>query len=109
MSVTLSSSNPRIILTVAAPVVPKRNSIFAFAVPLYSKSDPSELPISELTATNESIALTSAADPGSAPTDLANTVVDAPHIEFELHGNQFCFRGAERAGRKFKHKETIEL
>jgi ribonuclease P protein subunit POP4 len=37
------------------------------------------------------------------------TVLDGPHIEFELHGNQFCFRAAERAGKKFKHKETIEL
>ena len=37
------------------------------------------------------------------------TVLDGPHIEFELYGNQFCFRAADRAGRKFKHKETIEL
>jgi ribonuclease P protein subunit POP4 len=37
------------------------------------------------------------------------TVLDAPHIEFDLHGNQFRFRAAERAGRKFKHKDTIEL
>jgi ribonuclease P protein subunit POP4 len=36
-------------------------------------------------------------------------VLDGPHIEFELYGNQFCFRAADRAGRKFKHKETIEL
>ena len=37
------------------------------------------------------------------------TVLDGPHIEFELYGNQFRFRSAERAGRKFKPKETIEL
>ncbi|KIJ46001.1 hypothetical protein M422DRAFT_250426 [Sphaerobolus stellatus SS14] len=38
-----------------------------------------------------------------------SAVLDAPHIEFELYGNQFRFRAAERSGRKFKHKETIEL
>ncbi|KZT68989.1 RNase P/MRP, p29 subunit [Daedalea quercina L-15889] len=90
-------------------LVPKQNSIFAFAVPLYSRSDPSGLLISEPAATNHCIASTTAADTGSTLADLANTVVDSPHIEFELHGNQFCFRAAERAGRKFKHKETIEL
>ena len=37
------------------------------------------------------------------------TVLDRPHVEFELYGNQFRFRSAERAGRKFKPKETIEL
>ncbi|KAN0133351.1 Rof/RNase P-like protein [Lactarius tabidus] len=37
------------------------------------------------------------------------TVHDGPHVEFELYGNQFCFRAADRAGRKFKHKESIEL
>jgi ribonuclease P protein subunit POP4 len=37
------------------------------------------------------------------------TVLDVHHIEFELYGNQFCFHSADRASRKFKHKETIEL
>lgn len=37
------------------------------------------------------------------------TVLDGPYIEFELHGNQFRFRAADRAGRKFKAKESIEL
>ncbi|KIM33258.1 hypothetical protein M408DRAFT_151787 [Serendipita vermifera MAFF 305830] len=32
-----------------------------------------------------------------------------PRIEFELYGNQFRFRAAERASKKFKPKETIEL
>jgi ribonuclease P protein subunit POP4 len=32
-----------------------------------------------------------------------------PRIEFELYGNQFRFRAAERAGKKFKAKDTIEL
>ena len=40
---------------------------------------------------------------------LRKTVLDDPHIEFELYGNQFRFRSSDRAGRKFKHKETIEL
>jgi len=37
------------------------------------------------------------------------TVNDIPHMEFKLYGNQFRFRSADRASRKFKHKETIEL
>lgn len=37
------------------------------------------------------------------------TVMDGPHVEIELYGNQFCFRAVDRAGRKFKHKESIEL
>ena len=37
------------------------------------------------------------------------TVVDIPHMEIKLYGNQFRFRSADRASRKFKHKETIEL
>ena len=43
--------------------------------------------------------------PASTPPDL--TAI--PHMEFELYGNQFRFRAAERAGKKFKAKETIEL
>ena len=46
---------------------------------------------------------------GDDDTGERRTVLDGPHIEFELYGNQFCFRAADRAGRKFKHKETIEL
>ena len=48
---------------------------------------------------------------GTAATgsDQHTTVLDGPHVEFELYGNQFCFRAADRAGRKFKHKESIEL
>ncbi|KAG8706800.1 hypothetical protein FRC09_002197 [Ceratobasidium sp. 395] len=33
----------------------------------------------------------------------------APQIQFELYGNQFRFRADDRASRKFKSKETIEL
>lgn len=76
-------------------LVPKRNSVFTFAVPLYStlpKGHTFELPL-----------------PVAAPGTDLDTVLDRPHIEFELYGNQFCFRSADRAGRKFKPKETIEL
>ncbi|KAI0637063.1 RNase P/MRP, p29 subunit [Trametes polyzona] len=69
-------------------LIPKQNSVFMFAVPLYSMPSPSPLP-----------------QPSSPP----RTVLDVPHIEFELYANHFCFRAAERAGRKFKHKETMEL
>ncbi|RPD66044.1 RNase P/MRP, p29 subunit [Lentinus tigrinus ALCF2SS1-7] len=65
-------------------MLPKQNSIFVFAVPLY-------------------------AAPASPSTGSPKTILDIPHIEFELYGNHFCYRAAERAGRKFKHKETIEL
>jgi len=71
-------------------LLPKQNSIFAFAVPLFSA-------ISALNSGSR------ASEPNTT------TVLDRPHIEFELYGNQFRFRSAERAGRKFKHKETIEL
>ncbi|KAJ7108074.1 Rof/RNase P-like protein [Mycena crocata] len=76
-------------------VLPKQNSIFTFAVPVFSTLPPTHdasapLPIPE-TAEN------------------LKTVLDAAHALLELHGNQFCFRSADRAGKKFKAKETIEL
>ena len=69
-------------------MLPKPNSVFVFAVPLYA---------------------TPALPPASSSTGRIKTILDLPHIEFELYGNHFCYRAAERAGRKFKHKETIEL
>ena len=69
-------------------MLPKQNSIFVFAVPLHATPG---LP----------------SDPSA--TTSVKTILDMPHIEFELYGNHFCYRAAERAGRKFKHKETIEL
>ncbi|KDQ58952.1 hypothetical protein JAAARDRAFT_175588 [Jaapia argillacea MUCL 33604] len=83
-------------------LIPKQNSIFTFSVPLHStipdsKSIPSPNDPSRTNANPES---------SLGPT---STVLDIPHLEFELYGNQFCFRAAERAGRKFKHKETVEL
>jgi ribonuclease P protein subunit POP4 len=62
-------------------VLPKQGSVFVFGVP---------------------VAGTNSGRDGM-------TVMDAPHVEFELYGNQFCFRAVDRAGRKFKHKESIEL
>jgi len=70
-------------------LIPKRNAIFTFCVPLY------DIRSSTLPTTEES--------PGVDP---LHTV---PKMEFELHGNQFCFRSADRASKKFKAKETIEL
>ena len=32
-----------------------------------------------------------------------------PSIHFDLYGNQFRFRAADRASKKFKSKKTIEL
>ncbi|KAJ7703943.1 Rof/RNase P-like protein [Mycena rosella] len=76
-------------------VLPKQNSIFTFAVPVYST----------LPATHNATAPLPIPEPG----DSLHTVLDAAHVRIELHGNQFCFRSADRAGRKFKAKESIEL
>ncbi|KAJ7447317.1 Rof/RNase P-like protein [Mycena galericulata] len=77
-------------------VLPKQNSIFTFAVPVYST----------LPATHNA----SAPLPIPAPADDdLRTVLDSAHALLELHGNQFCFRAADRAGKKFKAKESIEL
>ena len=82
-------------------VLPKQNAIFTFAVPLYSTisssqhvHEPSMAAIPDITTPSQ---------------DNMQTVLDIEHIQFRLFGNQFRFRSAERAGRKFKHKETIEL
>ncbi|PPR00119.1 hypothetical protein CVT26_008899 [Gymnopilus dilepis] len=84
-------------------LLPKQNSIFTFAVPLYSTLPPSRAPDAPLP-------LPSPVDPTKeVPPQVRKTVLDEPHIQFELYGNQFRFRAADRAGRKFKHKETIEL
>jgi len=108
-------------------VLPKQGSVFAFAVPLYSTESESESSRSASAAalaatgsgTNSGTNGRDAADAdvdadadagvGGDDTGGTRTVLDGPHIEFELYGNQFCFRAADRAGRKFKHKETIEL
>ncbi|KAI0341688.1 RNase P/MRP p29 subunit [Trametopsis cervina] len=85
-------------------LVPKANSIFTFSVPLFAVA----LPNDDASSANEE---TGSVGP-STVTSLSppnETVLDLPHMEFELYGNQFCFRSADRASRKFKHKETVEL
>ncbi|TFK40457.1 Rof/RNase P-like protein [Crucibulum laeve] len=84
-------------------VLPKQNSIFAFAIPLYSI-----IPTNPAPNSNQK-GHTPTPFPPIPPKNAQGTVLDLPHMEFELHGNQFCFRSADRVGRKFKHKETIEL
>lgn len=91
-----SKKNLTIHLTCGAVVIPKQNSIFSLVTPFYSTLTLSHgprtpLPLPDVAGTSET------------------TVLDKPHLEFQLYGNQFRFRSAERAGRKFKHKETIEL
>ena len=85
-------------------VLPKQNSVFMFAVPLYSL-----LPASH--DINAPLPIPASVTDMDVKSTMANlqTVLDVPNIQFQLYGNQFRFRSAERAGRKFKHKETIEL
>jgi hypothetical protein len=73
----------------------KRKSIFTFALPVYSN----------LPATHHGAAPLPIPEPG----DNLQTVLDGAHVRIELHGNWFCFRSADRAGRKFKAKESIKL
>ena len=107
-------------------MLPKQGTVFAFAVPLYSaaaaaaESEPTSRPASSAahrvtgSGTNSGTKGHDDDDDDAPDADVVDagsqrTVLDGPHIEFELYGNQFCFRAADRAGRKFKHKETIEL
>ncbi|KAF8645581.1 hypothetical protein AX16_007725 [Volvariella volvacea WC 439] len=92
-------------------VLPKENTIFAFAVPLYSTlpkefnpNAPYAIPLPHIPTPTPELGQEQEQPPTSP-----RTVLKEPHIEFELYGNQFRFRSADRANRKFKHKETIEL
>jgi len=78
--------------------IPKQNSVFMLAVPLYQTSKSMQPSNAQASASQNII---DCPDP--------RTVNDIPHMEFKLYGNQFRFRSADRASRKFKHKETIEL
>jgi ribonuclease P protein subunit POP4 len=91
------------LILLSSTVLPKQGSVFTFAVPLYN-SEPSVA----AAGSSPPVDANSGSTSGSS-NDKAETVLDGPHIEFELYGNQFCFRAADRVGRKFKHKETIEL
>ncbi|KAL1744117.1 Rof/RNase P-like protein [Schizophyllum fasciatum] len=77
-------------------LIPKENAIFSLALPLFSTLPPA--------SSSETVYAVSAEV--DAP---QRTVLDSPFIEFELYGNQFRFRSADRATRKFKNKMTIEL
>lgn len=108
---------------VSFSVVPKENSIFTFDVPLYApppldlsvfRPPESATPLtyisSEVTS-HEAAASSSTLPPprtASMPS-LPAILDDVPKIRFELYGNQFRFRSSDRATRKFKPKETIEL
>jgi len=91
-------------------VIPKENSIFTFSIPLYqpapfdlSTLNPSApLPVSPPSAASD-------VDIPTPPAALPPSYLKEPSIQFELYGNQFRFRSADRATRKFKAKETIEL
>ncbi|KAF6746934.1 Rof/RNase P-like protein [Ephemerocybe angulata] len=87
-------------------MIPKENSIFAFAVPVYSTLPPSFSP-----GTPYPLPSIDTQDVAPSPfiPSSNQTVLEVPHLLFDLYGNQFRFRSSERAGRKFKHKETIEL
>ncbi|KAH9063637.1 RNase P/MRP p29 subunit [Lactarius vividus] len=89
-------------------VLPKQGSVFVFAVPLYHTG--TQDPAGSIVAAARSSDQHLGTDSSSRSTgERSTTVLDGPHVEFELYGNQFCFRATERAGRKFKHKESIEL
>ncbi|PFH46803.1 hypothetical protein AMATHDRAFT_43348 [Amanita thiersii Skay4041] len=103
------------------PVIPKPNAVFAFSIPSFSTlSGPSK--ICEVSCAVANIPQSSpSGDPVRSfkaldmqygygrPHRPFLTVLDMPHIQFELYGNQFRFHPADRATRKFKHKETLEL
>ena len=75
-------------------MIPKQGTIFAFRIPLYD--------VRSLVPSQE------ATDSTDAPEQTVD-LQSLPQMEFQLYGNQFRFRSADRAGRKFKAKETIEL
>lgn len=115
-------------------LIPKQNTIFVLAIPLYSTLDATQIPSTSRPADAQTQAQASMSTPQPTlpqlplpmhtpvphdtsatsriphqNTPASPTVLDVPHLEFELYGNQFRYRSAERAGRKFKAKETIEL
>ncbi|KAH9023259.1 Rof/RNase P-like protein [Lactarius hengduanensis] len=89
-------------------VLPKQGAVFVFAVPLYhtGTKDPAATIATAARSSDQHLGTDSTKQKYERETN------DSPgraHVEFELYGNQFCFRATERAGRKFKHKESIEL
>lgn len=74
--------------------VPKEHTVFRFT-----------LPVERLTSGGDSIL--DAKDGASEPT--GDVAVGIRPMVFELHGSQFMYRAAERAGRKFKQKPGMDL
>ncbi|TFK21488.1 hypothetical protein FA15DRAFT_758702 [Coprinopsis marcescibilis] len=103
-------------------LLPKQNSIFTFATPVFSTLPATfrhGMPYPTPTLGPQSLSdppdatfTTKEAAPSKGPglvPSQSETVRAVPHLQFELYGNQFRFRSTERAGKKFKYKETIEL
>lgn len=88
-------------------VIPKENSIFTFDIPLYAPPplDLASLRAPSPVASDEALPAESTAE--AIPINLHLDAV--PKIRFQLYGNQFRFRSSDRATRKFKSKETIEI
>lgn len=103
----------------ALKVIPKENTIFSISLPLYAPPlfDPTTL-FSEVRPV-EAVAteVSSSTDVGPVlssemfgPISLLDSPLERePSIGFDLYGNQFRFRAADRASRKFKSKKTIEI
>ncbi|KAH8118166.1 RNase P/MRP, p29 subunit [Phellopilus nigrolimitatus] len=79
-------------------LVPKQGAIFSFRIPLY-----------DVRALVPALPSEQDGRGDDRPSSKATDFDSIPQMQFELYGNQFRFRAAERAGRKFKAKETIEL
>ncbi|KAF8340437.1 Rof/RNase P-like protein [Cantharellus anzutake] len=106
----------------ALKIIPKENSIFTILIPLYAppRFDPTALAGrgDRSTGPAPSSSMGIDADPSSAtvsssnfysPSALESPLEREPSIQFELYGNHFRFRAADRASRKFKPKTTIEI
>ncbi|KAL7269552.1 hypothetical protein RUND412_007782 [Rhizina undulata] len=81
--------------------IPKEHTVFRFSVPFESAAD---LPVPS----------SSSSSPSSKPPvggDDQNKKQDGKlrDMVFEIHGSQFMYRPAERAGRKFKQKPLLDL
>lgn len=82
----------------SAIVIPKQDVVFAFRIPLY-----------DVRALIPPLPSPGQSSTGNSTNSTALDLDTIPQMEFELYGNQFRFRAADRAGRKFKAKETIEI
>lgn len=88
-----------------SPVVPKPHSIFVVSLPLYSIMTPTH----DMACSGPAVTVDTEVSTSSLSEGTRKSVLDMPRLELELYGNQFCFRAYDRASKKFKSKETIEL